>query len=167
MSEIGTLFSVLPDPRASDVRHRLADGLVVALAASPCGTRACSDTAVVRAHSTIENGRHWALDVFMDQDRCRARRDDAAENLARLRRIVLDILRTDPGRAARGDQTETGSDQAQGEQPEKRSGQRQREGAAVEALGRRVARRAPTPVPPIPRHPRLPQRRAGRRAGGH
>src|SRR5215203_6682391 len=34
---------------------------------------------VVRAHWTIENGQHWLLDVVMDEDRARARKDNAAE----------------------------------------------------------------------------------------
>lgn len=51
---------------------------------------------IIRAHWTIENGQHWALDVLMDEDRSRARKDNAAENLARLRRLVLNLLRTDP-----------------------------------------------------------------------
>lgn len=50
---------------------------------------------VVRAHWTIENGQHWVLDVVMDEDRARARKDNAAENLALLRRLALNILRAD------------------------------------------------------------------------
>ncbi len=51
---------------------------------------------IIRAHWTIENGQHWALDVLLDEDRSRARADHAAENLARLRRLVLNLLRADP-----------------------------------------------------------------------
>lgn len=55
---------------------------------------------VVRAHWTIENGQHWLLDVVMDEDRARARKDNAAANLAILRRLALNLLRTDPDRAS-------------------------------------------------------------------
>ena len=55
---------------------------------------------VVRAHWTIENGQHWLLDVVMDEDRARARKDNAAENLAILRRLVLNLLRTDGDKAS-------------------------------------------------------------------
>ena len=55
---------------------------------------------VVRAHWTIENGQHWTLDVVMDEDRARARKDNAAENLALLRRLALNILRGDPDKTS-------------------------------------------------------------------
>ncbi len=55
---------------------------------------------VIRAHWSIENSQHWALDVLMDEDRNRARKDNAAENLARMRRLVLNLLRTDPEKAS-------------------------------------------------------------------
>jgi len=47
----------------------------------------------VRAHWQIENCLHWVLDVVLDQDRARARKDHAPENLARLRRFALNVLR--------------------------------------------------------------------------
>lgn len=51
---------------------------------------------VVRAHWTIENSQHWVLDVVMDEDRARSRKDHAPENLALLRRLALNTLRADP-----------------------------------------------------------------------
>lgn len=51
---------------------------------------------VVRAHWTIENRLHWLLDVVLDEDRARSRKDAAAENLALIRRLALNILQTDP-----------------------------------------------------------------------
>ena len=48
---------------------------------------------VVRAHWHIENRLHWVLDVVLDEDQARARKDHAPENLARLRRFALNILR--------------------------------------------------------------------------
>ncbi len=48
---------------------------------------------VVRAHWHVENRLHWVLDVVMDEDQARARKDHAPENLARLRRFALNILR--------------------------------------------------------------------------
>jgi predicted transposase YbfD/YdcC len=47
----------------------------------------------VRAHWHIENRLHWVLDVVMDEDQARARKDHAPENLARLRRFALNLLR--------------------------------------------------------------------------
>lgn len=51
---------------------------------------------VVRAHWTIENRLHWTLDVVMDEDGARARKDNAAENIALLRRLALNVLRAEP-----------------------------------------------------------------------
>ncbi len=51
---------------------------------------------VVRAHWHIENRLHWVLDVVLDEDRARARKDHAPENLARLRRFALNVLRANP-----------------------------------------------------------------------
>jgi predicted transposase YbfD/YdcC len=52
--------------------------------------------AIVRSHWGIENKLHWVLDVIMNEDRNRARTDHAPENLATLRRLALNVLRTHP-----------------------------------------------------------------------
>ena len=49
---------------------------------------------VVRAHRAIENSLHWVLDVTFDEDRARNRKDNGPENLAILRRLTLNLLRT-------------------------------------------------------------------------
>jgi len=48
---------------------------------------------VVRSHWHIENRLHWMLDVVMDEDGSRSRKDNAPENLARIRRFALNLLR--------------------------------------------------------------------------
>ena len=48
----------------------------------------------VRSHWAIENGLHWVLDMTFDEDRARARKDHGAENLATLRKLALNVLRT-------------------------------------------------------------------------
>ena len=48
---------------------------------------------VVRSHWHVENRLHWVLDVVMDEDRSRTRKDHAPENLARMRRFALNLLR--------------------------------------------------------------------------
>lgn len=50
--------------------------------------------AAIRSHWTIENQLHWVLDVVFDEDRSRARSDNAPLNLAVLRRIALNIIRS-------------------------------------------------------------------------
>lgn len=47
----------------------------------------------VRSHWGIENSLHWILDVAMREDESRVRKDYAAENLSRLRRMVLNLLK--------------------------------------------------------------------------
>ena len=39
---------------------------------------------------------HWVLDVVLDEDASRSRKDNAPENLAILRRLALNILRSHP-----------------------------------------------------------------------
>jgi predicted transposase YbfD/YdcC len=56
--------------------------------------------AAVRAHWSIENQLHWVLDVVFDEDRARARTDHAPLNLAVLRRLALNIARTNPAKAS-------------------------------------------------------------------
>ena len=50
----------------------------------------------VRGHWGIENGLHWVLDVVFQEDACRVRQGDAAENLAILRQIALNLLKQEP-----------------------------------------------------------------------
>lgn len=48
----------------------------------------------VRSHWAIENSLHWVLDVSFDEDAARNRADNGPENLAILRRLALNVLRT-------------------------------------------------------------------------
>ncbi len=49
----------------------------------------------VRNHWSIENGLHWVLDVAFREDDSRVREGQAAENLAVLRHIALNLLKQD------------------------------------------------------------------------
>ena len=51
---------------------------------------------IVRAHWDIENGLHWTLDVVLDEDLARNRKDNGPQNLAVLRRLALNIARAHP-----------------------------------------------------------------------
>lgn len=59
------------------------------------GADACLLARAVRGHWGIENQLHWVLDVQLGEDDCRVRVGHAAENLATLRRLVLNLLRRD------------------------------------------------------------------------
>lgn len=48
----------------------------------------------VRIHWRIENSLHWVLDTTFDEDRARNRKDHGPENLAILRKLALNVLRT-------------------------------------------------------------------------
>jgi predicted transposase YbfD/YdcC len=50
---------------------------------------------LARRHWAIENQLHWQLDVLFREDETRTRKKNAAANLAVLRRLALNILRSD------------------------------------------------------------------------
>lgn len=47
---------------------------------------------LTKAHWTIENGLHWMLDVHLNEDLSRARKDNAPANTALLNRLARNIL---------------------------------------------------------------------------
>lgn len=49
----------------------------------------------VRGHWGVENPLHWTLDVTFREDNSRARTGNAAENLAAMRRLALNTIKTD------------------------------------------------------------------------
>lgn len=51
---------------------------------------------VTRTHWSVENDLHWQLDVVFHEDDARSRKNYAPENLAIIRRMALDILRSHP-----------------------------------------------------------------------
>ena len=55
---------------------------------------------VARAHWTIENQLHWVLDVAFEEDAARSRKDHAPQNLALIRKLALNILRTHPDKGS-------------------------------------------------------------------
>ncbi len=59
------------------------------------GTDAAAIARAVRNHWRIENSLHWVLDVAFSEDQCRVRVGRAAENLSRLRRIALNLLKAE------------------------------------------------------------------------
>jgi predicted transposase YbfD/YdcC len=50
---------------------------------------------ITRSHWHIENSLHWVLDVTMNEDQARNRTGNGAENLALLRRMALNLARTE------------------------------------------------------------------------
>ena len=68
---------------SQEIRHYLAS-----LAGDPIHLNQ-----VIRSHWHIENKLHWVLDVAFREDDCRVRQGYAAENLAILRHIALNLLK--------------------------------------------------------------------------
>ena len=56
--------------------------------------------ATVRSHWCIENQLHWVMDVVFDEDRSRARTDNAPLNLAVLRRIALNLAKANTSKGS-------------------------------------------------------------------
>lgn len=54
----------------------------------------------VRTHWTIENQLHWVLDVAFDEDGARNRKDNGPQNIALLRKLALNLLRSHPDKAS-------------------------------------------------------------------
>jgi len=49
----------------------------------------------VRAHWGVENNLHWTLDMAFDEDSCRIRKGFADQNMAILRHISLNLLKSE------------------------------------------------------------------------
>jgi predicted transposase YbfD/YdcC len=49
----------------------------------------------IRGHWSVENNLHWTLDIAFREDECRLRKGNAAENLAVLRHIILNLIKAD------------------------------------------------------------------------
>lgn len=50
---------------------------------------------LIRQHWSIENSCHWVLDVVWDEDASRIREKNAAQNVALLRKMALNLLKAD------------------------------------------------------------------------
>lgn len=69
--------------------------------------------AVVRSHWGIENSLHWVLDVVMDEDQARNRKDHGPQNLALLRKLALNLAKLEPSKGSmRGKLKQAGWDNA-------------------------------------------------------
>ncbi len=82
------------------------------LSSLPLGVEAFARA--VRGHWGVENKLHWVLDVQMCEDQSRARAGHAAENLATLRRLALNLLKREKTkrRGMKGKQLNAGWDHA-------------------------------------------------------
>ena len=49
----------------------------------------------VRSHWRVENSLHWVLDVIFGEDAARARTKNAAGNLSSLRRLAINLIKSE------------------------------------------------------------------------
>ncbi len=59
----------------------------------------------IRGHWGVENNLHWQLDVSFQEDQSRLRKGHGAQNMSRLRRIALNLLKKNKmtrGKARKG-----------------------------------------------------------------
>ena len=54
----------------------------------------------MRSHWGIENSLHWVLDVVMDEDQARNRKDHGPQNLALLRKLALNLAKLEPSKGS-------------------------------------------------------------------
>lgn len=52
----------------------------------------------IRSHWGIENKVHLVLDVAYEEDKCRVRKDNGAENLSVMRRVTQNMLKLEKSR---------------------------------------------------------------------
>lgn len=57
---------------------------------------------LIRAHWGIENSLHWVLDMAFDEDQSRVREGNAAENMAIIRRLVLNLIKLSTTKSKHG-----------------------------------------------------------------
>lgn len=68
------------------------------LLSSPLPAKALIE--IARTHWTIENQLHWVLDVHFREDAARNRKDHGPQNIALLRKIALNLIRSHPDKAS-------------------------------------------------------------------
>lgn len=68
----------------------------------------------VRGHWAIENELHWCLDISFREDECRVREENAAENLAIIRHLGMNLLKQEKSskRSIKGKRLKAGWDES-------------------------------------------------------
>ena len=88
------MFGVVQSERTVKGKTSVEDRLYI----GSIPVKAKSLAHAVRSHWQVENRLHWCLDVCLNDDQARARVKNSAQNLAVVRRMVLNILRLDKSR---------------------------------------------------------------------
>jgi len=92
LSKWSGLCSVVIQRNRREANGKVTESLHVYISTRPArDVERLAHTA--RRHWAIENELHWVLDMAFDEDWSRVRRDNAALNLAAIRRLTVSILR--------------------------------------------------------------------------
>jgi predicted transposase YbfD/YdcC len=67
---------------------------------SHAGVDAAAMARRVRGHWGVENRLHWQLDMTFGEDASRIHKDHGAQNVSRLRRLALNLLKRAPGKGS-------------------------------------------------------------------
>ncbi len=84
--------------RSRECGGKTTTGAAYYLLSTPLSAKRFSE--VARQHWGIENSLHWVLDVTMNEDQSRNRKDHGPENLAMLRRLALNLARLEPSKGS-------------------------------------------------------------------
>ncbi len=88
---IATLVEVERERHINEKRQQETQYYISSLALN-----AAAVAEAIRGHWEVENKVHWVLDVTFREDDSRLRRDNAAENIAVMRRFALNLARLHP-----------------------------------------------------------------------
>ena len=84
--------------RSRELNRKTTTETAYYLASSPLSAERFAE--VTRAHWGIENSLHWVLDVVMNEDYARNRKDNGPKNLAVLRHMALNIVRKEKSKGS-------------------------------------------------------------------
>ncbi len=87
------LRSIMMVKTKRTVKDKIETDLRYYISSLPAESKVLKNAA--RQHWAIENSCHWVLDVTYQEDRSRVRMGNGAENLSRLKRLTLNILKQD------------------------------------------------------------------------
>lgn len=88
------LQTVIEVTRTREINEKTNTEVQYYISSLPLEPKQIADA--IREHWAVENKAHWVLDVTYKEDDSRIRRDNAAENLALLRRFALNLARLHP-----------------------------------------------------------------------
>ncbi len=93
-SEWQGLQTVVEVTRKREIKESISREIQYYISSLPLEPKQIANA--IRGHWAVENKAHWVLDVTYKEDESRIRRDNAAENLALLRRFAFNLARLNP-----------------------------------------------------------------------